>query len=98
MSRTRVYKQATLDIQRRFFDTVQELVKAKKLPGGIAGYCNIGGLDSRHFYAQKNNNGRGYFEVAWILPLIERFNVSSDWLLLGTGEKYREMPKTNHTL
>lgn len=90
MSRTRVYKQATLDIQQRFFDVVQELADEKRLPGGVSGYCGAYGFDRRHYYTQKNNPNKGYFEVAWILPLIKHFNISSDWLLFGTGDKFRD--------
>lgn len=89
MSRARVYKQATLDIQQRFFDIMQELADEKRLPGGLAGYCAAYDVDRRHYYAQKKNLGKGYFEVAWILPLIQHFNVSANWLLFGKGKKFK---------
>lgn len=89
MSRTRVYKQATLDIQQRFFDVMQELSDEKRLPGGLAGYCETYDVDRRHYYAQKNDLNKGYFEVAWLLPLIKYFRVSANWLLFGTGKKYK---------
>lgn len=90
MSRTRVYKQATLDIQRRFFDVVQELTEGKRLPGGLSGYCGAYDIDRRHYYTQRSNPSKGYFEVAWILPLIKHFNVSAEWLLFGEGQKYKK--------
>jgi hypothetical protein len=90
MSRTRVYKQATLDIQQRFFTFIQDLANEKRLPGGVAGYCETYGIDRRHFYAQKNNLHKGNFEIAWTLPLIKHFQVSAKWLLFGEGTKYEE--------
>lgn len=88
MSRTRVYKRETLEIQQRFFSVIQELIDEKRLSGGLAGYCEDCGIDRRHFYAQRNNLDKGYFEVAWILPLIKHYRVSANWLLFGEGSKY----------
>ena len=68
MSRTRAYSQDTLDIQKRYFDIMQELVDAKKIPGSLAGFCEVYGIDRRHWYAQRADNGRGYFEVSWLVP------------------------------
>lgn len=89
MSRTRVYSQDTLDIQKRYFDTMQELADGGKLPGGITGFCEVYGIDRRHWYAQRSDNVRGYFEVSWLVPLIKHFNVSANWLMLGTGKKFK---------
>lgn len=89
MSRTRAYKQETLDIQKRYFDVMQELVDAKRLPGGLSGFCDTYGIDRRHWYAQRNDNGKGYFEVAWLVPLIKYFKVSQTgcWLELEKSIK-----------
>lgn len=89
MSRTRAYKQDTLDIQQRYFNVVQELLEMDRIPGGIAGLCDISGIDRRHWYAQRKDNGRGYFEVAWLIPLVKYHKVSANWILLGTGKTYK---------
>lgn len=89
MSRARAYNQDTLDVMARYFEVMNELADAKKLPGGISGYCSTYGIDKRHWYAQRANPGRGYFEIAWVIPLIKYFKVSANWMLLGTGKKYR---------
>lgn len=89
MSKTRVYKQETLDIQQRYFDLIQELINNRRIPGGLTGFCESYGIDRRHFYTQRSNLNRGYFEVAWILPLIKHYNVSATWLLFGTGNRFR---------
>lgn len=89
MSRTRAYKQETLDIQQRYFSVVQELLDADKIPGGIKGLCEISEIDRRHWYAQRSDNGRGYFEVAWLIPLVKYYKISANWMLLGTGKPYK---------
>lgn len=89
MSKRRNYSQATLDCQQRFFDTLQQLHDAKKLPGGMSGFCETYEIDKRHLYEQRKDMGRGYFEVAWLIPLVKYFKVSSNWLLLGTGKQYK---------
>lgn len=88
MSRTRVYLPATLDVQERYFTVMQELADSKRLPGGVNGYCESYGIDRRHWYTQRNNRVKGYFEVAWIIPLVKYFHVSANWLLTGAGKKY----------
>lgn len=89
MSRTRAYKQDTLDIQRRYFEIMQELIDGKRLPGGLAGFCETYGIDNRHWYAQRKNPSKGYFEVAWLIPLIKYYNVSANWLLFGSGKRFK---------
>lgn len=94
MSRARNYKQDTLDVQRRFFEALHLLADTKRIPGGLYGYCTSYGLDRRHMYTQERVPGRGYFEVAWITPLVRYYGVSSDWLLLGKGGMFRGRVKT----
>lgn len=90
MSRRRVYQQATLDVQRRFFDTVTELVASGVIIGGVAGYCNTAKIENSHYYAQRKDPQRGFFEIAWIMPLITIYGVSPTWMLLGSGKKYKK--------
>ncbi len=69
---------------------MNELIEAKRLPGGLAGFCETYGIDRRHWYSQRSDNGRGYFEVYWLLPLIKYFSVSATWLLFGEGKVYKK--------
>lgn len=89
MSKRRNYSQETLDVQQRFFDVLQQLNEEKRLPGGMTGFCETYGIDKRHLYAQRADMGKGYFEVAWLLPLIKYFKVNATWLLLGTGKQFK---------
>lgn len=89
MSRTRAYKQDTLDTQLRFFSVMAEIVGEGRVPGGLAGYCDAYGIDRRHYYAQRKDFSRGYFEVAWLTPLVRHYGISATWLLTGIGKKFR---------
>lgn len=80
-------------MSRLGWNIMQELADEKRLPGGIAGYCETYDVDRRHYYAQKKDIGKGYFEVAWLLPLIKYFRVSANWLLFGTGKKFKGAAK-----
>lgn len=84
MSRRRVYNQMTLDVMQRFFQALDSLIEDKTIRG-LQTYCRLYGIDKRHLYAQKKDIGRGYFEVYWLMPLIQEYKVSSDWLLFGKG-------------
>lgn len=85
MSRRRAYNGRTLEVIQRFFEVLDSLV-ADKTIRGIQTYCRLYGIDKRHMYAQRRDNGRGYFEVYWLMPMIEQYGVSAEWLLLGTGK------------
>ena len=93
MSRRRAYKQETIDCQQRFFEALQVLVNGGSLPGGISGFCETYGIDRRHLYTQRKDMGKGFFEVAWIIPLIKFFKVNATWLLLGKGKMFRGLPE-----
>ena len=88
MSRKRVYSDETLSIISRFFEMVDILIVNKSIRG-IQTYCNLYDIEKRHFYAQKKDHGRGYFEISWTLPLIKDFKVSSNWLLFGKGKMFK---------
>lgn len=89
MSRRRSYKQETLDVQRRFFEAIDELIRQGKLRG-VQTYCRLYGIDKRHLYSQRLDPFKGFFEVAWFLPLLSDFKVSYKWLLFGKGEMLKK--------
>lgn len=87
MSRTRVYSPVTLGIMSRFyeaFDAAKENGRIKS----ITGFCDSNGIDKRHFYAQRKEMSKGFFEVGWLVPLIRDCGVSSAWLLTGVGAMF----------
>jgi len=89
MSRRRVYKEESVAVMERFFAAVDALIENKTIRG-LQTYCRLHDIDKRHFYAQKTDPGRGYFEVAWLLPMIRDYKVSAEWLLFGKGQMFKK--------
>lgn len=88
MSRRRVYNDDTLAIMERFFAAFEQCLKTGRLKN-ISRFCADYHIDKRHFYVQRKDIGRGYFEVGWLVPLIRDCGVSADWLLSGEGTMFR---------
>ena len=86
MSRRRNYHSETIAVMERFYQALEELQSLGKVT--INGYCTTHDIDKRHLYAQRQDLGRGFFEVHWLIPLITEHNVSPSWLLLGKGKMF----------
>lgn len=84
MSRRRVYSDNTLAIMERFFIAI-EACREHKLLDSYTDYCKENNIDKAHFYTQRKDLNRGFFEVGWLVPLVEKCGVSSLWLLTGKG-------------
>lgn len=87
MSRRRVYSEATIGIMTRFYDAFDASKENKRIKS-ISGFCLNNGIDKRHFYAQRKDLSKGFFEVGWLVPLIRDCGVSSAWLLTGVGSMF----------
>ena len=88
MSRRRTYHPASIAVMQRFYEALDQLKQDRRIT--ISGFCEDHGIDKRHLYAQRKDMSRGYFEIAWLLPLIERYGVSAEWLLgIKTTTDYR---------
>lgn len=48
----------------------------EKLKGEGIGLCVL---------TKKMDLGRGYFEIYWLMPMIENYGISAEWLLFGKG-------------
>lgn len=89
MSRRRNYSDDTLSVMRRYFsafDTLRENGKIKS----ITAYCEKYHIDKRHFYVQRKDPYKGFFEVGWLLSLIRDYGVSPSWLLTGYWDMFGE--------
>lgn len=89
MSRRRVYSVDTLSIMERFYAAL-DAAREHKFISDVAAFCDDNYIDKRHLYAQRKDLGRGFFEVGWLVPLVEQFGISSNWLITGKGTMFLE--------
>lgn len=89
MSRRRVYSQDTLSIMKRFFNAVEDCRK-NKLITSYTDFCRDNNIDKAHFYTQRKDLNRGFFEVGWLCPLIDLCGVSAYWLMTGKGNMFNK--------
>lgn len=87
MSRRRNYSPETVAVMQRYFDALQASLDNKRIKN-LTAFCADNKIDKRHFYVQRKDLGRGFFEVSWMLPLIRDCKVSPRWLLTGEGYMY----------
>lgn len=89
MSKARVYTDDSLAIISRLFQTIDFLVSAKTIRGK-ATYCRLSNIDRRNFDAQYKDHTKGFFQVSWLLVLINDYNISAEWLLTGKGNMFKK--------
>lgn len=87
MSKTRSYTQISINIMLRFYEAVDTLILMKRIRGKQT-YCTIAEIDKRKYYEQQKDINKGHFQVSWMIPLVLKFDVSSDWLLTGRGKMF----------
>ena len=89
MSRRRVYSDNTLAIMERFF-TAFDIAVQNRLIKSIAEYCRDNSIAPPHFYTQRKDRNRGYFEVGWLVPLVRDCGISATCLLTGRGMMFQQ--------
>ena len=92
MSKPRVYSDNSLRVMERFFQAF-EICQKMKLIGSVTEFCKVQGIDKAHFYTQRKDPSKGFFQVGWIVPLIEVCNISALWIMTGRGEIFRNEKK-----
>lgn len=97
MSRKRAYRPETVAVMERFFQALDAIIEAKMIRG-VQTYCNEFGINKRHLYVQRKDLFKGFFEIYWIMPMIQKFGVSPDWLLFGKGDMFKRSGKRRITI
>ncbi len=72
-------------IVRRFFEALA-LLKRARIIRGEQTFTRRYGINRRNLYLLKKEPSRDIFQVSWLARLVEDYGVSSEWLLLGSGE------------
>ena len=88
MSKPRKYSDSSLRVMERFFQAF-EICRKMKLIGSVTAFCKDHGIDKAHFYTQRKDPSSGFFQVGWIVPLIEDCKISAHWLMTGRGEIFQ---------
>lgn len=71
----------------RYFEAFDAAVENGRIES-VRKFCRDHDIDRRHFYAQRKELSKGFFEVGWLVPLIRDCGVSSAWLLTGVGSMF----------
>ncbi len=89
MSKTKVYSEYSLRVMERFFQAIEICRETKRIKS-IADFCKQQKIDKAHFYTQRKEPNKGFFQVGWIVPLIEDCNISAHWIMTGRGDIFNK--------
>ena len=79
-------------IKERFYTAIRALMESGALRGRQT-YCRLYGIDKRNFYAQEKDAQLMRLQLYWLVPLVQEYNVSAEWLLTGAGAMFKvELP------
>jgi hypothetical protein len=76
-------------IIKRFFEVLQTLIKEKKLRG-IKTFCDEVNIDRWNFYKLRKNPSSDIMQIAWLSYLVDKYEVSAEWLLTGKGKMFKK--------
>lgn len=77
----------TQEIIGRFYESLDAVI-ANKTIRGVQTYCRLYGIDRRNLLANRKDLSRGWFQVSWLVPLIDIYGVSARWLMTGRGNMF----------
>lgn len=78
-----------IEITRRFFMAIEEL-KARKIIRGLGTFTNRYNVNRWNLITVRDNPDKSTLKPEYLAYLTEGYNVSAEWLLLGTGTMFKE--------
>ena len=76
-----------LDISDRFFEALDVLKDQRRIKG-LQTFTKEFGLNYGNMNTLKHNRDKRTFRVEYLAYLAEKYGVSCEWLLLGTGPMF----------
>lgn len=84
----------SISVIQRFFLALYQL-KSDKVIRGKQTFTSRYGINRWNMNTLEKNPYSDIFQVAWLSYLVNDYGVSSDWLLTGNGDFYRQKPQKN---
>lgn len=81
-----------INITNRFFKAIEEL-KARKEIRGLGTFTNRYNINRWNLITVRDNPESSMLKPEYIAYLIEGYNVSAEWILLGKGKMFKPKPK-----
>lgn len=78
-----------LNITKRFFLALDTL-KIKKEIRGVKSFTDRYGLNYWNFSTIRKEPEKRIIKTEWLAYLVSDYNVSAEWLLLGTGSMFKD--------
>lgn len=86
-----IIQQEGVEIAKRFFIAIDELRKKKQIRG-LQSFTRKYGLNYWNTMTVKNDPQGHILKTEWLSFLVRDYNVSAEWLLLGSGDMFNENP------
>lgn len=80
-----------LNITKRFFLALDTL-QIKKEIRGVKSFTDRYGLNYWNFSTIRKEPEKRIIKTEWLAYLVSDYNVSAEWLLLGTGSMFKDAP------
>ena len=81
-----------IQITRRFFKAIEEL-KARKEIRGLGTFTNRYNINRWNLITVRDNPENSNLKPEYISYLIEGYNISAEWILLGRGTMFKNEQK-----